>query len=111
MESLDLRDFTDYENMAMLELSESESALIRGRFDEIAGGFSALDAFGAGGADDLSEVGETCDLSGVEPLVSVLDLNNVLREDVAAKAFSREEILKNAPEQYDGYFQVPAAIE
>jgi len=92
-----LRDFTDYEGMAMLELSESESALIRESFDEIAGGFAVLDEFD--------------DLSGVEPLVSVLDLNSVLREDVAAKAFSRDELLKNAPEQYDGYFQVPATIE
>ena len=82
----------------MLELPESESALIRGSFDEVAGGFAVLDEFAG-------------DLSGVPPLVSVLDLNNVLREDVASKAFSREEILSNAPEQYDGYFQVPAAIE
>ena len=79
----------------MLELPEAERVRLREYFDEIAGGFSALDAF---------------DVSGVEPLVSVLDLSNVLREDVAVKSFSREELLKNAPEQYDGYFQVPGTI-
>lgn len=48
---------------------------------------------------------------GVEPLVSVLELRNVLREDVSAKTFSREVVLENAPEEYDGYFQVPKTIE
>jgi len=40
-----------------------------------------------------------------------LDSSNVMREDVASKLISRDELLKNAPEQHDGYFQVPAAIE
>ncbi|MCL2052806.1 MAG: Asp-tRNA(Asn)/Glu-tRNA(Gln) amidotransferase subunit GatC [Lachnospiraceae bacterium] len=47
----------------------------------------------------------------VEPLVSVLQEKNVLREDVTAKMISREELLKNAPEQYDGYFQVPKTLD
>jgi len=91
-----LRNFTDYERMAMLDLSEAERARLSERFDEIAGRFSALDGF---------------DTDGVEPLVSVLDLYNVMREDVAVKSISRDELLKNAPEQHDGYFQVPAAID
>ena len=86
----------DYENMAMLDLSESERVSLKERFDEVADGFSAIDAF---------------DTSGVDPLVSVLDLHNVLREDVPAKFMPREELLKNAPEQHDGYFQVPATID
>ena len=80
----------------MLDLSESERAGLKERFDEVADGFSAIDAF---------------DTSGVEPLVSVLDLNNVMREDISAKFMPREELLKNAPEQHDGYFQVPATID
>ncbi len=51
------------------------------------------------------------DTDGIEPLVSVLDLCNVLREDVSEKKFSREEVLRNAPEEYDGYFQVPKTLE
>ena len=47
----------------------------------------------------------------VEPLVSVLGAENILRDDVAIKMISREELLKNAPEQYDGYFQVPKTLE
>ena len=47
----------------------------------------------------------------MQPLVSVLDIKNVLREDIEAKTISRDEILENAPEQYDGYFQVPGTLE
>jgi len=82
--------------MAMLDLSDVERARLVDRFDEITGGFSVLDDF---------------DTSEVEPLVSVLDLYNVMRDDVVVKFVSRDELLKNAPEQHDGYFQVPAAIE
>ena len=91
-----MRKFTDYESMAMLELSESERIKLNERFDEITNSFSALDAY---------------DTSEVEPLVSVLDLHNILREDTVAKYISRDELLENAPEKNDGYFQVPAAID
>ena len=91
-----MRSFTDYENMAMFDLQESERERLTGRFEEVTGGFSALDAF---------------DVSGVEPLVSVLDMDNVMREDVSSKFMSRDELLENAPESYEGYFQVPAAID
>lgn len=44
---------------------------------------------------------------GIPPLVSVLDIQNVLRDDIAAKMISREKLLTNAVEQENGYFQVP----
>jgi len=91
-----LRRFEDYESMAMLELSDDERVRLMERFDALADGFCALDAFEG---------------DGVEPLVSVLDLHNVMREDVAVKFMSRDELLANAPEQLDGYFQVPATID
>jgi aspartyl-tRNA(Asn)/glutamyl-tRNA(Gln) amidotransferase subunit C len=91
-----MRTFRDYENMAMLDLPDLERAGLEARFDEIAGGFTVLDDYST---------------DGVLPLVSVLDVHNVLREDVAAKLFSGDEVLENAPEKHDGYFQVPAAID
>jgi len=91
-----LRKFKDYESMAMLDLPEAERVSLEARFKEVSGGFSALDAY---------------DTGGVEPLVTVLDSFNVVREDVSAKFISREKLLENAPEQHDGYFQVPAAID
>ena len=91
-----MRKFEDYESMAMLDLSETERVKLRERFDEIASGFSALDAY---------------DTDGVEPLVTVLDLKNVMREDGLSKLVTRDELLSNAPEQSDGYFRVPASID
>ena len=91
-----MSSFEDYENMAMLDLSEAERKNLKARFDEITDSFSALDAY---------------DTTGIEPLVTVLCLHNVIREDITAKNISREELLKNAPEQHDGYFQVPATID
>ena len=91
-----MRSFKDYESMAMLDLPEAERAGLIERFDEIVSGFAALDNF---------------DTDGALPLVSVLNVQNVLREDVAVKLFSRDEVLENAPEKHDGYFQVPAAID
>ena len=60
--------------------------------------------------DEFSKM-EKVDAEGVEPLVTVLDLRNVLREDVSAQIVSRDTLLENAPEEYDGYFQVPKTIE
>jgi len=91
-----MRKFEDYESMAMLDLSETERVRLRERFDEIASGFSALDVY---------------DTDGVEPLVTVLDLKNVMREDVSSKMVTRDELFSNAPEQSDGYFRVPASID
>ena len=54
---------------------------------------------------------ESVDTEGVEPLVTVLDLRNVLREDVSSQLVERDTLLENAPEEYDGYFQVPRTIE
>lgn len=51
------------------------------------------------------------DTSDVERMVHVIPLTNVLREDVPAQPFSRDELLEGAPEQMDGYWQVPRLIE
>ena len=91
-----MRKFTDYESMVMLDLTDDERNVLTERFKSVTGEFAVL--------DDI-------DVNGVLPLVSVLDLQNVLREDVAEKVISRDELLKNAPEQNEGYFQVPAAMD
>lgn len=47
----------------------------------------------------------------VEPTSHVLELKNVMREDHARTMISREEALKNVPEQKDGLIKVPAILE
>jgi len=84
-----------YEKQAKISLTENERELITEWATEHVASFGALEAV---------------DTTGVEPLVTVLDVTNVLREDVSAKFYSRDELLENAPEQYDGYFQIPKAL-
>jgi len=80
-----------YEKMVKLDLPEYESDEIAGQAEKMLGSFSVLD-----------------DIDGFTPLVSVLE--DRLREDTAAKTISRDELLANAPEQYDGYFQIPKTV-
>ena len=91
-----MQNIKNYEAMAKLNLPDAERELISGKADGLIEAFAAL---------------EGIDVSGVEPLVTVLDIQNVLREDVAVKMVSREELLSSAPEHYDGYFQVPKTLE
>jgi len=51
------------------------------------------------------------DLENVEPMVHVISLTNVLREDECIKKFSRDDLQKDAPEEMDGYWQVPRLVE
>jgi len=92
---IDIIDLKEYEAMAMLDLPDDEREKLGKRYDEIVGGFSAL---------------ERIDTNSLEPLVTVLDMNSIMREDVSVKFLTRDAILANAPEQYDGYFQVPGTL-
>ena len=89
-------DIKRFEAMAKLDLSEEERQLISSRVDSLVDCFSAL---------------EGIDTSGVEPLVTVLDIQNVMRDDIVKKLIPREELLSNAPDKYDGYFRVPKTID
>ena len=89
-------DIMKYEKDAMFDLPESERELLRERVEILIESFDAL---------------ENTDTDNVPPLVSVLDLTNVLREDIPAKFLMRDEIMANAPDQHEGYFIVPATID
>lgn len=53
--------------------------------------------------DQLSEL----DTDGVEAMSHIFDTNNVFREDVVTNGDDSDNMLKNAPEQKDGMYQVP----
>jgi len=91
-----MKDIKDYEAMAKLDLPEEERRRVSDRADML------IDSF-----NRLNEI----DTSGVEPLITVLDIKNVFREDVSVRMLPREELLANAQEQYDGYFQVPKTLD
>jgi aspartyl-tRNA(Asn)/glutamyl-tRNA(Gln) amidotransferase subunit C len=56
--------------------------------------------------EKLNEV----DTEGVEPLSSIHDQSNVLREDVEVPSLSNADALKNAPDRQDRFFKVPKVI-
>lgn len=58
-------------------------------------------------AEQLNEL----DTENVPPTSHVLDMRNVMREDIPEPGLPREEVLKNAPNQQDGQFRVPAILE
>ena len=89
-------DIKKFETIAMLDLPDIERKQLEEAMESIEQNFKLL---------------ESIDTDGVEPLVTVLGLHSVLREDVAIKTLEREEIMSNAPEQHDGYFMVPGTLE
>ncbi|HVK40780.1 MAG TPA: Asp-tRNA(Asn)/Glu-tRNA(Gln) amidotransferase subunit GatC [Candidatus Kapabacteria bacterium] len=56
--------------------------------------------------EKLNEV----DTTGVEPMTSVLDSSNVLRDDEPGPMLSPAEALSNAPRRTEGFFSVPKVI-
>ena len=60
--------------------------------------------------DYIDKLGEL-DTEGVEPMSHVFSMENVFREDVVTNKDMRDDILKNAPGQKDGMFQVPRIVE
>lgn len=91
-----LKDVEHVAKLARLELTEDEKA----KFTEQ---MNAILAY----AEKLNEL----DTEDVEPTSHVLPVKNVLREDVARPSWPLEESMKNAPEEEDGQFRVPAVLE
>lgn len=57
--------------------------------------------------DKLNEL----DTSKIEPMSHIFPVNNVFREDVVTNIDTRDELLKNAPQEKDGMFVVPKTFE
>lgn len=93
---MDLQTLLEYETMVKFNLPEPERKWILEKATELENRFNELSSI---------------DTEGIEPLISVLDLKNRLREDISYKELSRDEILKNSPEHSEGLFMVPKTIE
>jgi aspartyl-tRNA(Asn)/glutamyl-tRNA(Gln) amidotransferase subunit C len=50
------------------------------------------------------------DTEGVEPLASVLEVSDMLREDEPGPMLSPAEALRNAPKKTEGFFSVPKVL-
>jgi aspartyl-tRNA(Asn)/glutamyl-tRNA(Gln) amidotransferase subunit C len=57
--------------------------------------------------DKLSEV----DTEGVEPLISMVEEENDMRNDEISNEVSKEQALKNAPSKNSDYFKIPKVLD
>lgn len=57
--------------------------------------------------DKLAEL----DTDGIEPMMHVLDLTNIFREDVVTGSLDRDAALRNAPKTDGEYFLVPRILD
>ena len=81
--------------LARLEISEEEADMLTDQLSEI-----------ITAAELLNEL----DTTDVEPITHASDLKNVLRKDEPKVWITKEEALKNAPDQKDGHFRVPSIL-
>ena len=47
------------------------------------------------------------DTTGIEPMPHAIPLYNVMRDDIVKSEETKEELMKNAPFEEDGFFRVP----
>lgn len=58
-------------------------------------------------ADKLNEL----NTDEVPPTSHVLPIHNVMRDDTVRPSLTMEQIMKNAPEEEEGHFRVPAVLD
>lgn len=84
------------EKVNQLSLTDAERAKLLAFFEKREQDKNALDGI---------------DTENVTRMVHALPIETVVREDVAKKIFTRDELQKGAPEVMDGYWQVPRVVE
>lgn len=57
--------------------------------------------------DKLNEI----DTENIEPLISMSDNKNIMREDVIKEHISHQDALKNAPKKDSDYVRVPKVLD
>lgn len=90
---------SDVEHVAQLgrlELSEEEKTKFTGQMGSILGYFEKLDA------------AKTTD---IKPIDQINEMENVTTDDSIAEKWDRQELLKNTPEEEDGFIKVKAVFE
>ena len=95
MPALTRADVEHVAYLARLGLTEEELARLEGQLNHI------LDQYAT-----LAEL----DTDAIPPTAQTIELENILREDVARPSMPPEDVLANAPEREGDYFVVPAIL-
>ncbi len=94
--SVDLATVKRVAHLARISVSDAEAEALRGELNAI-----------LGFVEQLNEV----DVSGVEPMTSVLPMAMRKRADAVTDGGKADDILANAPARADHYFLVPKVVE
>lgn len=87
-----IKDVEHVAKLARLELSEEEKQKFTKQLDDI-----------LKYVEQMNEV----DTKGVKPMAHAFDIVNIMREDEVLYEQTKEELMKNAPEEENGFFRVP----
>ena len=87
-----IKDVEHVAKLARLELTEDEKEMYTKQLSDV-----------LGQVDAMNEV----DTSNIEPMAHAIDFVNVMREDKVFYEQTKEELMKNAPYEEDGFFRVP----
>ena len=87
-----LKDVEHVAKLARLELTEEEKITFTKQLGDV-----------LKYVEQMNEV----DTTGVVPMAHAFDVVNVMREDVVVYEQTKEELMKNAPAEENGFFKVP----
>ena len=88
--------FSNTQQLNQLSLTDEEETVMQGIFDSMKVSEEALKAV---------------DTENTEPMVHVMEMTNVLREDERVQPFSRESLLESAPQRSDDSWVVPRLVK
>ena len=87
-----VKDVEHVAKLARLELTEEEKEKFAGQLGDV-----------LKYVEQMNEV----DTSNVVPMAHAVDFVNVMREDKVNYEQTKAELMKNAPDEEDGFFKVP----
>ncbi|MBR5520502.1 MAG: Asp-tRNA(Asn)/Glu-tRNA(Gln) amidotransferase subunit GatC [Oscillospiraceae bacterium] len=93
---MDIKTLSRLQKLNQLNLTETEENELMAFFEK---------------AEKDAEILASVDTENVERMVYVMPMTNIIREDIAKKVFTRDQLQEQAPEAMDGYWQVPRLVE
>lgn len=95
MATLSRADVDHVAHLARLGLTEEESRLLEGQLNHILDQYAIL---------------ATVPTDHIAPTAQTIELENILREDIARPSLDPEEVLANAPAREGDFIVVPAIL-
>ena len=95
MPGLTRSDVEHVAHLARLGLTDDELSLLEGQLNHILDQYTIL---------------AQLDTEQIPPTAQTIELENILREDVARPSMPPEDVLANAPEREGDFFVVPAIL-